>query len=123
MSSEPEYNFNEPVVAEPASGFTLHLPFALLCATLAVVLITQTVNTFKTRTSLREGKAQLAEAYHNREGAVKQSTELQKKLQDLVLDLLLLAKTDPDAKAIVTKYNIQQQTPAAGAETPAPAAP
>jgi hypothetical protein len=127
MSTEPDYNFNETASPEPA-GPSLHLPFALLASALAVVLFAQTVSTFNTRSNLREGRvqlvqgqAQLAEAVRNREPVVKQSAELQKKLQDLVLDLLLLAKTDEDAKAIVAKYNIQQNTPAAGGEAPAPA--
>jgi hypothetical protein len=120
MSSESDYNFNEPAPTV-SSGPSLHLPFALLCAALAVVLVNQTTNTFKQRTALREGKAQLIDAYKNREPLVKQSADLQKKLQDLVLDLMLLAKTDEEAKAIITKYNIQQNTPAAGGEAPAPA--
>ena len=120
MSSESDYNFNE-TAAPASSGFTLHLPFALLSAALAVVLINQTANTFKQRTALREGKAQLIDAYKTREPLVKQSGDLQKKLQDLVLDLLLLAKTDEDAKAIATKYNIQQNAPGGDAAAPAPA--
>ncbi len=120
MSSQPDYNFDE-TAAPAASGFSLHLPFALLSAALAVVLVNQTVNTFKQRTALREGKAQLIDAFKNREPLVKQSADLQKKLQDLVLDLLLLAKTDEEAKAIIGKYNIQQNLPPAGGEVPAPA--
>lgn len=129
MSTEPDYNF-EAAVTTPA-GPSLHLPFALLTSALAVVMFAQTINAFNTRSALREGKdqliqgkAQLVDLQRSRETAVKQSEELQKKLQDLVLDLLLLAKTDEDAKTIVTKYNIQQNTPAGGAApdaaTPAP---
>jgi hypothetical protein len=123
MSTEPDYNFNDPAPVSDSSsqGPSLQLPFALLSAALAVVMITQTVNTFKARTALRDGKAQLTDAYRTREPVVKQSAELQKKLQDLVLDLLLLAKTDEDAKAIVGKYNIQQNAPAGEAPAPAPA--
>jgi hypothetical protein len=124
MSTEPDYNFNDPAVPADLTtgGPSLHLPFALLCVALAVVMITQTANTFKVRSSLREGKAQLADAYRNREPAVKQSAELQAKLQAMILDLLLLAKTDKDAQDIVTKYNIQQAAPAgATPETPAAA--
>jgi hypothetical protein len=125
MSTEPDYNFNDPAVvsdAPSAHGSSILLPFALLSAALAVVMVTQTVNTFKARTTLREGKAQLSDAYRTREPVVKQSAELQKKLQDLVLDLLLLSQTDEDAKAIVTKYNIQQNAPGgAPAAAPAPA--
>ncbi len=126
MSTEPDYNFNETASTE--AGPTLHLPFALLTTAVAILLLAQTIGTFHNRTNLREGKsqliqgkAQLAEAYRNREPVVKQSADLQKKLQELVLDLLLLAKTDEEAKAIVAKYNIQQQTPASGTEAPAPA--
>lgn len=125
MSSEPDYNFNESGGGSYApSGPSILLPFALLSVALAVVMITQTTNTFKLRSSLRDGKAQLADAYRNREPVVKQSAELQKKLQDLVLDLLLLAKTDEDAKTIVTKYNIQQGAPSGAApDAAAPANP
>lgn len=126
MSTEPNYPYSSP--SNPSSsgsaGATpsIHLPFALLTAALAVVMIGQTVNTFKTRTSLREGKAQLIEAYKNREPMVKQSVDIQNRLQAMLLDVLLLSKTDDEAKAIVTKYNIQQNVPAgstAPAETPA----
>ncbi len=127
MSSEPDYNFNE-TTATVSTGPSLHLPFALLTSAVAIVLLAQTIATFHTRSNLREGKeqliqgkAQLAEAYRTREPVVKQSADLQAKLQELVLDLLLLAKTDEEARAIVTKYNIQQQAPAAPAEAPAPA--
>ena len=127
MSTEPNYPFKEssspssPVSAE-AAGPSILLPFALLTAALAVVMVNQTLSVFKQRTSLREGKAQLVEAYKNREPMVKQSADLQAKLQALVLDLLILGKTDEDAKAIIGKYNIQQNLPtgsAPPAEAPA----
>jgi hypothetical protein len=121
MSTEPDYDFTETTSTVSADHYSLHIPFALLTATLAVIMIMQTVNTFKTRDGLREAKVQLAEAYRTREPVVKQSAELQSKLQALVLDLLLLSKTDDDAKAIVGKYNIQQNAPA-GADADAPAA-
>ncbi|MEI9898548.1 MAG: hypothetical protein WDN28_33010 [Chthoniobacter sp.] len=110
MSSEPDYNFNPPPVPT-ADGLSLHLPFALLTAAIAVVMVAQTANVFKARTSLRDGKVQLVEAFQKRQSLVKQSSDIQQKLQALVLDLLLLAKTDDDAKAIVQKYNIQQNAP------------
>lgn len=122
MSSEPDYNFNQSAASANSDGFSLQLPFALLAAAIAVVMVAQTVNTFKARNSLRDGKTQLAEAYHSREAMVKQSKEIQDKLQALILDLLMLAQTDPDAKQIVSKYNIQQNGAAtAPAAAPAPA--
>jgi len=41
---------------------------------------------------------------------VAKSKAIQTDLEKLVLDLLDLAKTDPDAQALVKKYNIQQST-------------
>ncbi len=133
MSTEPDYNFNDPANST-ASSSSLLLPLALVTSTLAIFMFAQTINVIFNRTNLRDnkeqlakGKVQLTEAYKAREPVVKQSQEIQKKLQDLILDLLLLAKTDAEAQAIVTKYNIQQQAPAGGAESaapaPAPAAP
>lgn len=52
------------------------------------------------------------------EEQAKQSKQIQSNLEKLVLDLMETAKTDPDAKAIVAKYNIRQQAPAA---SPTPA--
>ena len=122
MSSDPDYNFNQPAVSANSNGFSLQLPFALLTAAIAVVMVAQTVNTFKAKNSLRDGKVQLTEAYNSRIAMVKQSKDIQEKLQALILDLLLLAKTDPDAQQIVSKYNIQQNGAAtAPAAAPAPA--
>src|SRR5579872_5430791 len=98
MSSEPDYNFNQPS-ASTSEGVSLHLPFALLTAAIAVVMVAQTVNVFKARTALRDNKTQLIDVVHKREALVGQSKDIQKKLEKLVLDLLVLAKTDDDAKA------------------------
>ena len=123
MSTEPDYNFNDPVpVSESNSSISALLPLALLSAAFAVVMIAQTTTAFKAKTALRDGKAQLIDLYRQREPQVKQSAAVQKQLQDLILDLLLLAKTDPEAKAIVDKFGIQQQVPAAGGDAAAPAA-
>lgn len=122
MSSEPDYNFNQPAAPANSDGFSLQLPFALLAAAIAVVMVAQTVNSYKAKNTLRDGKTKLAEAYHSRESLVKQSKDVQEKLQALILDLLMLAQTDNDAKQIVAKYNIQQNGAAtAPATTPAPA--
>jgi hypothetical protein len=126
MSTEPDYNFNEPAATD--SGSSIALPFALICAAVAVFLAAQTANTLFNRTNLVDAKAQLIKGKADlealrtgREKTVEESKQLQQKLQDLVMDLLLLAKTDPKADAIVKKYNIQQNAPAGGAPAPAPA--
>jgi hypothetical protein len=121
MKPESDFSFSEPPVeASPSAEPSLQLPFALLACAIAVLMIAQTVSTFKQRSALQEGHVQLADAYKKREVVVKQSVDLQTKLQDLIMDLLILAKTDDEAKQIVGKYNIQQngQTPAP-AEAPA----
>ena len=120
MKPESDFSFSEPPVetahsAEPS----LHLPFALLTCAIAVVMIAQTVSTFKQRSALQEGHVQLADAFKKREVVVKQSVDLQTKLQDLIMDLLILGKTDDEAKQIISKYNIQQNGQANA--TPAPA--
>jgi len=51
---------------------------------------------------------------------VQKAKQVQAGLEKLVMDLLDVAKTDPEAKAIVDKYKIQQQAPPAGATAPAP---
>jgi hypothetical protein len=121
MSSEPDYNFNQP--AESTSGTdAIQLPFALLVLAIAVIMVAQTVNVFKAHSGLRDGLTKYNEAYTQRQPLVQQSVELQKKLESIVLDLLMLAKTDKEAEAIVSKYHIQQSAPA-GAAAPAEPAP
>ena len=122
MNQDADYSYAE---AAP-SGPSLQLPFALLSSALAIVMISQTKGVFNQKTALLEGREQLTEsvakhtdAVAKREPLVKQTTELKKKLNDMIMDILLLAKTDEDAKAIVTKYNIQQNLPP-GSDAPAP---
>jgi hypothetical protein len=123
MKPESDFSFSEPSVETTRSTeSSLQLPFALLTCTIAVLMIAQTVSTFKQRSALEEGQSQLKDAFKKREVVVKQSVDLQTKLQDLIMDLLILAKTDDEAKQIVGKYNIQQQGPPsapAPAESPA----
>ena len=122
MNPEAEYSYAEPA----PSGPSLHLPFALLSSALALVMIAQTVGVKNQKTDLMEGRTQLgenatklSEAFTKREPLVKQSQDLKKILNDMIMDILILAKTDEDAKAIVTKYNIQQNLPASGDAAPA----
>jgi hypothetical protein len=121
MNPESDFSLSEPPVeasrhsAEPS----LQLPFALITCAVAVLMIAQTVSTFKQRSALEEGHAQLTDAFKKREVVVKQSVDLQAKLQDLVMDLLILSKTDDDAKQIISKYNIQEGGNAPTGGTPA----
>src|SRR4051812_27203568 len=88
------------------------IPFALLALSFAVLLIYQIVNLSKQHSGMQDTKKQLTEIIGQREALVKQSTELQAKLQAMAVDLLELAKTNEKAQSIVQKYNIQQNAPA-----------
>ena len=122
MKPESDFSLSEPPVETPwrPAEPSIHLPFALLTCAIAVVMIAQTVSTFKQRSALQEGHVQLTDAFKKREVVVKQSVDLQTKLQNLIMDLLILAKTDDEAKQIISKYNIQQQGQTSGpSATPA----
>jgi hypothetical protein len=114
MSSQSDYQFQP---ASTSDSVSLQLPFALLTAAIAILLVAQTLNIFKARTALNDGIVQLNEAYRNREPLVKQSADVQHNLEAIVLDLLILAKTDEEAAKIVQKNGIQQTGAAAGSET------
>jgi hypothetical protein len=114
---KPEFDFSlseAPPESARSAEPSLQIPFALLTCAVAVLMIAQTVSTFTQRSTLEESHSQLADAFKKREVVVKQSVDLQTKLQELITDLLILAQTDDDAKQIVGKYNIQQngQAPA-----------
>jgi hypothetical protein len=123
MSSEPDYNFNSPSTTSASGsdgGFSLHLPFALLSAAIAILFVQQTISSFKTKTALNEAKENLTKAIESQKGPLDQAAAVEKRLTDMIEDLLLLAKTDDLAKQIVTKYGIQQGNPgSAGSAEPA----
>src|SRR5262245_48857578 len=100
MSTEPEYNFNEPAASESA-GSSIALPFALISVAVAIFLIGQTLANNFARNQLGENKTQLIKskkdhetARTNREGVVKQAIEIQAKVQALLTDLIKLADKD-----------------------------
>lgn len=76
-------------------------PLNLLSFSLLLVLSWQLFMNVQTSAALRNAREQ-------RKNVVQQSQQLQGSLEKLVLDLLELAKTDSEAKAIVDKYKIQQ---------------
>jgi len=120
MNPDSDFSFSEPAVETARSAEpSLQIPFALMTCAIAVLMIAQTVTSFKQRSALKEGHVQLQDAYKEREKVAAQSKEIQSKLQDLVMDLMILSKTDDDAKQIVGKYNIQQSGQAPAAEAPA----
>jgi hypothetical protein len=62
----------------------------------------------------QDGKSDLTritEARTKREPLVEQSTTLQVKVESLIMDLLILARSDRDAQMIVSRYHIHQDAP------------
>ena len=97
----------------------------ILLVTLSVIIAfgwqVQRIST--DRDNLQGNKQKLEDFVQNTipklDDQVAKAKQIQAGLEKLVLDLLEAAKTDADAKAIVTKYNIKQEAPASGA-APAP---
>jgi hypothetical protein len=93
-----------------------HTPFAPLLLTLIGLLVLLAWNlrvTILQTANLQIAKAQLGQASL-------QSQQTEAKLQSMLTDLLALAATekDPDAAAIVKRYGIKQNGPAAAAAKP-----
>ena len=62
----------------------------------------------ETEKQWKDGVEKWRQFVKRREALVKQSLDIQTKLQALIMDILILAKTNDDAKEIVRKYNIQR---------------
>lgn len=112
--SESEYGY---------SAGKLFLPVVILSLSVIFFFAWQIAIISQQRNALQGTKQKLEDFNQNSipklDDQVAKSKQIQQGLEKLVLDLLELAKTDPDAKAIVTKYNIQQQAPPSSAPTPA----
>jgi hypothetical protein len=93
----------EPEV-RPGFPMDAFIPLVLLSASFIVLLCWQ-VKMSSTQKDLFEN------AITRQEAAVNQSQQVQASVTKLVTDLLQAAQTDDAAKAIVTKYKIQQNAP------------
>lgn len=113
--SDADYSYAEPAPSSPS----IQLPFALLSCAVAMIMIIQTQGVFRQKSALQEGKGQLIDTLSKREPAIKQVAEIKTKANAMIIDLLILGKTDEDAKAIISKYNIQQNAPAPTDAAPA----
>jgi hypothetical protein len=116
MSTEPDYNFNQPSQNSGTDNGSLLLPFALLMVAIAILFVQNTVAAFKMKGSLNDTKVAYTNAIANQAPGLQQASEYEKKLSTMVEDLLILAKTDDQAKAIVNKYGIQHAAGAGGAD-------
>ena len=91
-----------------SDGLTAFWPVSLLALSLCAILVWQLIVGNQVRTH----GAQLIEQQTK---LVDQSRKVQAGLQKFARDLIEVAKTDEEAKAIVTKYGISVTGPAAGA--------
>jgi len=101
----------------PSTTFTPFWPLCLMASSLVILLGWQLnvgVQQYIASQRMAEQQAVLAN----------QAAQTESKLQSMMSDLLLLAKTDSEAQSIITKYNIKLNAdkPATGAPL-APALP
>ena len=81
----------------------------------------QTENLDRQIGSLVESEKNLGNLIKQRETLVAQSQQVQARYTEMLTDLINLADTDADARAVVEKYKIQRQQAAPAAEaTPSP---
>jgi hypothetical protein len=74
-------------------------------------------------TSTIDSENRFAELIKQREASVQQAQQVQARYTEMLNDLLKLAQTDDDAKAVVEKYRIQRQDPPQPAADQKPANP
>jgi hypothetical protein len=122
MNSDADYSYSEQQPVYGSSSPSLHLPFAILSCAAAIFMFIQVQGANRQKNALKESTKQLTDAYTKREALVKRSVELKNQLNAMVMDLLLLAKTDEDAKGVVARNGIQQnlQGSAPDPTTPVP---
>ncbi|MDA0576793.1 MAG: hypothetical protein O3B24_01705 [Verrucomicrobia bacterium] len=96
----------------PLPTFSAFWPLCLLGASLFIFLGWQLTE------SIRQNQ-QLAIATKQQEALAGRAAQTESQLQSIMMDLLSLASTDDEAKAIVTKYGIRFNPPAATEPTAA----
>ena len=132
-----DYN-NEDSATQTGAADSIHLPLALLAIAFAIFLFSQISSLGQNGRSLRwqaenldrqigslvESEKNLGNLIKQREALVQQSQQVQARYTEMLTDLIKLAETDPDARAVVEKYKIQrqqnQQAVPSAAATPQP---
>ena len=131
-------DYNEPAPeTSPSLIGNIHFLIAILALAFSVFLFAQisangqASRSMKWRydtmdrqlTSTIEGEKRFAELIKQREASVQQAQQVQTRYTEMLNDLLKLAETDNDAKAVVEKYRIQRQDNAQPAADQKPANP
>lgn len=132
-----DYN-NEDAAIRGGIPDSIHLPLALLAIAFAIFLFAQISSLGQNGRSMRwqaenldrqiaslvTSEQNLGNLIKQREALVQQSQQVQARYTEMLTDLMNLAETDADARAVVDKYKIQRQQnqEAAPAPSPSPAA-
>jgi hypothetical protein len=126
-----DYN-NEDSAAQNGISDSIHLPLALLAIAFAIFLFSQISSLGQNGRSMRwqaenldrqigslvESEKNLGNLIKQREALVQQSQQVQARYTEMLTDLINLADTDADARAVVDKYKIQRQQNQEAAPTP-----
>jgi len=114
---------DENLATQSSSSESIHLPLALLAFAFALFVFAQisslgqngrsmrwqTENLDRQIGSLVESEKNLGNLVKQRETLVEQSQQVQARYTEMLTDLINLADTDADARAVVEKYKIQRQ--------------
>jgi hypothetical protein len=114
---------NENSATQSSGSENIHLPLSLLAFAFAIFLFAQisslgqngrsmrwqTENLDRQIGSLVESEKNLGNLVKQRETLVEQSQQVQARYTEMLTDLINLADTDADARAVVEKYKIQRQ--------------
>lgn len=129
---------NENSTSQSSGSENIHLPLALLAFAFAIFLFAQISSLGQNGRSMRwqaenldrqigslvESEKNLGNLIKQRETLVEQSQQVQARYTEMLTDLINLADTDADARAVVEKYKIQrqqnQQSAPAAEATPKP---
>ena len=117
-----DYN-NEDSATQNGASNSIHLPLALLAIAFAIFLFSQISSLGQNGRSMRwqaenldrqigslvESEKNLGNLIKQREALVQQSQQVQARYTEMLTDLINLADTDADARAVVEKYKIQRQ--------------
>lgn len=114
---------NENSATQSRGSENIHLPLALLAIAFAIFLFSQISSLGQNGRSMRwqaenldrqigslvESEKNLGNLIKQRETLVEQSQQVQARYTEMLTDLINLAETDADARAVVEKYKIQRQ--------------
>lgn len=116
-------SYDESSSSSPRKPKTLSplVPFLVLAASLVTIFAWQISNILSQGDSVKEARNQAEEAIRKREEGIKQLSTANKTLEDLFKELLAASETNENAKAIVQKHGIKQNTPAQAAAAAASA--